>query len=80
MSAVKKFILDGVARQEDSISSKLFTPCLQYAINNNINSENQGVKIDSEYLSHLFFSDYIGLIVNSTAKLQEMFKYILDIS
>ena len=47
----EKFKLGRVARQGDSISPKLFTSCLQHAIN--IIWENKGVRIDGEYLSHL---------------------------
>ena len=53
--------------------------CLQDSIINNINWEKKGVRIDGEYLSHLF-SDDMDLIANSTSKLQDMFQDIHDIS
>ena len=77
---IEKFKLGRGARQGDNISPKLFTSCLQYAIINKINWENKGVRIDSEYLSHLIFADDIVLIDNSTSKLQEMLQDIHDIS
>ena len=45
-----------------------------------MNWENKAVKIYSEHLSHLTFSDDIVLIANSTSKLQEMLQDIHDIS
>ena len=68
------------ARQENSISPKLFTSYLQYVIINKINWGNKGVGIDGEYLSHLIFAYDIVLITNSTSKLQEMMQYIHNIS
>ena len=65
---------------KEKISPKLFTSCLQHAIINKINWENEGVRIDGEYLSHLIFADDIVLIANSTSKLQEMLQDIYDIS
>ena len=77
---MKKFKLGGGAKQGDNISPKLFTSCLQHVIINKIHLENKGVRIDSEYLSHLIFADDIVLISNSTSKLQEMLQDIHGIS
>ena len=77
---VKNSKLGRGARQGGNISPKLFMSCLQYAIINKINWENKGVRIDSEYLSHLIFADDIVLITNSTSKLQEMLQDIHGIS
>ena len=76
----EKFKLGRGTRQGDNISSKLFTSCLQHAIMNKLNWENNGVRIDGEYLSHLIFANDIVLIANSTANLQEMLQDIHDIS
>ena len=68
-------------QQINNISPKLFSSCLQYTIiNNKINWENKGVKIDSEHLSHLIFANGIVLIANSSSKLEEMLQDIRDIS
>ena len=75
----EKFKLERGARLGDNISPKLVS-CLQHAIINKINWENKGIRIDSEYLSHLIFADDIVLIPNSTSKLQEILKDIYDIS
>ena len=76
----EKFKLGRGARQGDNISPKLFTSCLKHAIISKINWENKGVRIDVEYLSHLFVADDIVLIANSISKLQEMLQDIHDIS
>ena len=76
----EKFKVGRGAKQEDNIFPKLFTLCLQYAIINNINWENQSVRIGDEYCSHLIFADDIVLIANSTSKLQEILQDIHDIS
>ena len=76
----EKFQLGRGARQGDSISPKLFTSCLQYAIINKINWESNGVTTDGEYLSNLIFANDIILIANSTSKLQEMLQDIHYIS
>ena len=76
----EKFKLGRGVRQGDYISPKLFASCLQHTIIKEINWENKGVRIDSEYLSHLIFADVIVLIANSTSKLKEMLQDIHDIS
>ena len=76
----EKLKLGRRAKQGDNISPKLFTSCLQNAILNKINWDNNGVRIDGEYLSHLIFADDIVLIANSTSKLQEMLQDIHDIN
>ena len=75
-----KFKLGRGARQGDNITPKLFMSSLQYAIINKINWENKDVRIDGEYLSHLFFADDTVLTANSTSKLQEMLQDIHDIN
>ena len=76
----EKLVLRRGSRQGDNISPKLFTLCLQHAIINKTNWENESVRIGGEYLSHLIFADDIVLIANSISKLQEMLQDIHDIS
>ena len=59
-------------RQGDTISSKLFTACLQDAIINKINWDGKRINIDGEHLSHLIFADDIGLVAKSPDELESM--------
>ena len=55
-------------RQGDTISPKLFTAT----------SENKGVKIDGEFLSHLRFADEIFLCIETPQELQQMLQELSD--
>ena len=55
-------------RQGDTISPKLFTAT----------SENKGVKIDGEFISHLRFADEIFLCIETPQELQQMLQELSD--
>ena len=59
-------------RQGDNISPKLFTACLQDAIINTINWEDNVINIDGEHLSHMIFADDIVLVAKSPEELESM--------
>ena len=64
-------------RQGDTISPKLFTATLE-SIFRRLNWENQGVKIDGEFLSHLRFADDIFLCTETPQELQQMLQELSD--
>ena len=76
----KKFRLQRGIRQGDNISPRLFTSCLQDAVIGKINWKDRGIKINSEYLSHLIFTDDLVLIGKSTSELQSMLQDIHEAS
>ena len=67
-----KIKLQRGVRQGDNISPKLFTACLQDAIINKINWEDNGINIDGEHLSHLIFAEDIVLAAKSPEELESM--------
>ena len=66
----KKIKINGV-RQEDSISSKLFTSAMEDMFRE-LNWQNKGILINGERLSHLRFADDITSIACDQDKLQSM--------
>ena len=79
-SESKKLSLQRGVRQDDHISPRLFTSCLQDAIIGKVNWKDRGIKIDGEYLSHLIFTDNIVLIAELTSELQKMLQDIHETS
>ena len=64
-------------RQGDTISPKLFTATLD-SIFRRLNWENNGVKIDGEFLSNLRFADDIFLSTETPQELQQMLQELSD--
>ena len=68
----KKIKLERGAREGDNKLSRLFTECLQNAIFDMINWEDQEIDIDEEHLSHLDLVDNIILMVHKPQELEKM--------
>ena len=64
-------------RQGDTISPKLFTATLE-SIFSRLKLENEGVKIDGEFLSNLRFADDIFLCTETPQELQQMLQELSD--
>ena len=64
-------------RQGDTISPKLFTATLESTFKR-LNWENEGVKIDGEFLSNLSFADDIFLCTETPQELQQMLQELSD--
>lgn len=66
-------------RQGDTISPKLFTAVLEYAMKQ-LPWENRGVNIDGEKLTHLRFADDIVLITDNIGEAKQMIEEIVQAS
>lgn len=64
-------VTENIIRQGDTISHKLFITVLEEVFCK-INWTNEGLKIDSEYLSHLRFAGDTPRLSNNDQKLDEM--------
>ncbi|EYB81048.1 hypothetical protein Y032_0394g639 [Ancylostoma ceylanicum] len=66
-----KIPIERGVRQGDTISPKLFTAALQYAMSE-LDWEDKGYSIDGKKISNLRFADDIVLVANSTAEMETM--------
>ena len=64
-------------RQEDTITSNLFTATLE-SIFWRLQRENKGVKVDGEFLSNLRFADDIFLCTETPQELQQLLQELSD--
>ncbi|EYB84307.1 hypothetical protein Y032_0319g2366 [Ancylostoma ceylanicum] len=64
-----KIPIERGVRQGDTISPRLFTAALRYAISE-LDWEGKGYSIDTKKISNLRFVDDIALIANSTAEME----------
>ncbi|VDP04511.1 unnamed protein product [Heligmosomoides polygyrus] len=72
---LKILIAKGV-RQGDTISPKLFTAALQYAMKD-LNWDDKGYLVDGKRISNLRFADDIVLISISTAEVEEVLNQLI---